>query len=123
MSTDAPWVTHCITAVRYIITKSTGFTLPYTYIGDFLHDVVHLGKSWARLVPITEHERGDLVFFHRYSKVHKVYMITHVGVFIDEFWNYFHSSNQWWKVDNISQSLIKGTIVTCELAMRRTDPR
>jgi cell wall-associated NlpC family hydrolase len=123
MSADAPWITHCITAVRYIIAKSTGFTLPYTYIGDLLCDMVMTGFAWARLVPLHDHERGDLLFFHRRSPAHKAYMITHVGIFVDDAWNYFHSSNAWWIIENISSSLIQWTIVSCELAMRRTDPR
>lgn len=123
MSADAPWVTHCITAVRYVILQSTGFTLPYTYIGDFLGHMIHDGNQWARLIPLEDHDRWDLVFFHRRSPAHKTYMIAHVGIFTDAYWNYFHSSPKWGKIDNISYSLINGTIVACNLAMRRTDPR
>lgn len=123
MSADAPWVTHCITAVRYIVSRSTWFVLPYSYIGDIIHSVVHNSTWWARLIPLDEHERGDLVFFHRRSPAHRVHMITHVGIFTDDTGNYFHSSPKWGKIENIASSLLEWTIVACDLAMRRTDPR
>jgi cell wall-associated NlpC family hydrolase len=77
----------------------------------------------ARLISLEEAELWDLVFFHRRALAHKVHMISHVGIFVDGDGNYFHSSPKWGKVDNISDSLIKGTIVTCRLALKRTDPR
>lgn len=36
---DAPETTHCISAVRYIIERSTGITLPKVYIGDFCREI------------------------------------------------------------------------------------
>ena len=45
----------------------------------------------AVLVPLEEGERGDLIFFHRKSLTYKAYMITHVGILIDEE-TFFHST-------------------------------
>lgn len=119
----APKITHCISAVRYIISKSTWFQLPHMYIGDFIAYMLANTIAWSRLIPLCDHDRGDLVFFHKKSVAHKVYMITHIWIFIDDEWNYFHSSPKWWKIESIRNSMNLGNIVTCKMATRNTDPR
>lgn len=120
---DAPQVTHCISAVRYIISKSTGFHLPHVYIGDFISYMLANSVAWSRLIPLYDHDMGDLVFFHKRSVAHRAYMITHVGVFVDDEWSFFHSSPKWWKIESIENSLHHGRIVTCKIATQNTDPR
>lgn len=119
----APWVTHCISAVRYIIRKSTGFNLPHEYIWDFVTNMLYNWVAWSHLIPLKDAERWDLVFFHRKSLAHRVYMISHVWLFVDDMWNYFHSSPKGGKIESVNSAINRGTIVDCRLAMKRTDLR
>ena len=120
---DLPHMSHCVNAIRYILSRNSWDNLPYAYIGNLIHTLIERSFLWARLIPLEEHARWDLVFFHRRSIAHRAYMISHVGIFVDDNWTYFHSSPRWWKLDNIVDSLQKWTLVSCELAMKRTDPR
>ena len=122
---DAPQSTHCITAVRYIIEKSTWIILPKMYIGDFCRTIyeehTHLEP---KTIPITDHERWDLVFFMKKSQFHLSYMISHVGIFMDDNGKFFHSNpSQWWQLDKLSQHINRGKIATCRILSNYTDPR
>lgn len=55
---DAPETTHCISAIRYIIERSTGIILPKVYIGDFCREIysshTYLEPS---IFPLSDHQR------------------------------------------------------------------
>lgn len=123
--TDAPWVTHCISAVRYIVAKSTGIILPKAYIGDMCHEIF---TSHQCLEPevraLSEQERWDLIFFREKSLYHKAYMISHIGIFIDDDWDFFHSNwKKWGEINHISEYIQTGKIATCKILTNYTDPR
>ncbi len=120
---NAPGVTHCITAVRYVMEKSLGVQLPHVYIGNFIHHMVENRIFGASVIPLDEHDVWDLVFFHRKSLAHRIYMISHVWIFVDDTWNYFQSSPKGGEIESINSAINRGTIVDCRLAMKRTDPR
>lgn len=120
---DSPWVTHCVSAVRYLIEKSTWWQLPYYYVWDMCRKILENHSIDAHLVPIEEGKIGDLIFFHRKSVAHKAYMITHVGILVDED-SFFHSS--WSKdgsIEKIQSRMHTGTIATCRQLSSLTDPR
>ena len=122
---DAPQSTHCITAIRYLIEKSTWIILPKMYIGDFCRTIYDEYMYLDPLiVPIEEHQRWDLVFFMNNSRFHRAYMISHVGIFIDDEWDLFHSNwKKWWEINHISQYIQTGKIATCKILANYTDPR
>jgi cell wall-associated NlpC family hydrolase len=89
---DAPSMTDCITVIRWILRLSSDFLLPTAYIGDLpkiLVDEFDCSIHSLQLAQI-----GDLVFFEKFSKRHKSYMVTHIGCMItsEEF---IHSSLQY----------------------------
>lgn len=122
---DAPAITHCISAVRYIISKSTGIILPKAYIGDMCHEIC-LSHQYLepQVKPLREQERWDLIFFREKSSYHKAYMISHMGIFIDDDWDFFHSNwKKWWEINHISEYIQTGKIATCKILANYTDPR
>lgn len=125
IQTDAPWVTHCISAVRYIVEKSTGIILPKSYIGDICNEILTSHHYLEpNLVPINEQDRWDFVFFTKKSIYHKAYMISHIGIFIDDDWYFFHSNwKNWWEINHISECIDTGEIATCKVLTNYTDPR
>jgi cell wall-associated NlpC family hydrolase len=122
---DAPRITHCISAIRYAIEKSTGIILPKLHIGDFCCEIyTSYNYLEPHILPISDHQRWDLLFFHKRSDYHKAYMITHVGIFLNEDGDFFHSNYpKWWKIDNIRHYLNKWSIATCKVLSNYTDPR
>jgi hypothetical protein len=55
---DAPETTHCISAVRYIIEKSTGIVLPKIYIGDFCREIYNSHNYLEpNILPLSDHQR------------------------------------------------------------------
>mgnify|MGYP003419193359 FL=1 len=123
--TDAPWVTHCISAVRYIVAKSTEIILPKAYIGDMCHKICTSHQYLEpQMRPLSEQERWDLIFFREKSSYHRAYMISHIGIFIDDEWNFFHSNwKKWGEISNISEYIQTGKIATCKILANYTDPR
>lgn len=112
-----------MSAVRYILARTTGWVPPHFYIGDLCRKILDQRELDSRLVPLEDGERGDLIFFHGKSVVHQTYMITHVGILVDEDL-FFHSS--WSKdgsIDTIQSRIHDGTIATCKMLGRLTDPR
>lgn len=120
---DAPGVTHCVSAVRYIVKKATWWHLPYYYVGDMCRRILDNPQIHSSIVPLWEWDIWDMIFFRKKSITHRAYMITHIGILIDED-HFFHSSWwQWWKIDSIESRIKKGNIATCKLLTRFTDPR
>ncbi len=120
---DAPHTTHCVSAIRYAIEKASWISLPRFFVGDFARGMISYNFLNARLVPLVEQDRWDLIFFMRRSIGYKAFMITHVGIFMDESGNYFHSTLGGWKIENISSRINDWTIATCSQLSRFTDPR
>jgi hypothetical protein len=122
-TSDAPQVTHCVSAVRYALEQSTWHILPYYYVGDMCRRLLDIRFLGASIVPIEDWDLWDLVFFHRKSVTYKVYMITHVGILLDD-QRFFHST--WWRggiVENLSKILHQGNVATCRILSSLTDPR
>ncbi len=104
---DAPLITDCVTAVRWLLSTSSDFLLPMGYIGDLPRILL---DSWSRISPIQDARAGDLIFFERMSLTHQKYMVNHVGVMISQM-EFIHSSKSHngkihriddaWYMDNI----------------------
>lgn len=97
--------------------------LPHYYVGDMCRRVLDNQEIDTQLVPITDGEIGDLIFFHKKSITHRTYMITHVGILVSED-SFFHSS--WGKngsIESIESRMHRGNIATCKMLGRLTDPR
>ena len=78
---------------------------------------------YSCLVPIEEGDIGDLIFFHRKSIAHKAYMITHVGILVDED-SFFHSSwSRDGSIEPIASRIYQGNIATCKMLTQLTDSR
>ena len=120
---DAPWVTHCVSAVRFAFEKATQQIFPYYYVWDMCRRILDDRFSWAKLVPLDQVERRDIIFFHGFAKWHKRWMIYHVWIMLDEE-SFFHSTyGRWWAIDNISKPLQEGNIATCKQLSSYTDFR
>ena len=120
---EAPWITHCVSAVRHILRRTTGWMLPHYYVGNMCRKILDNSRISSHLIPLEEWEMGDLIFFHRKSAFHQAYMITHMWICMDEN-SFFHSS--WWnwgKINKINDCLSKGNIATCKILSNFTDPR
>lgn len=120
---DAPRLTHCVSAVRYIFEETTQNPFPYYYIGDMCRRILDERSLWARLVPLHEWEMGDLIFFCGRARRYQRYMIHHVGVLIDDS-SFFHSTyGKWWVIDSIEKAILKWNIATCKILNSYTDHR
>lgn len=88
---DAPDITDCVTAVRWLLALSSKYHLPTAYIGDLPNILI---ERWSDLVPLHERKAGDLIFFERMSPSHQKYMVNHMGLMItpNEF---IHSSKKY----------------------------
>jgi cell wall-associated NlpC family hydrolase len=89
---EAPYITDCITAVRWILHVASDFVLPTAYIGDL--PKILIDEYDCTIYSLQLAQAGDLIFFEKYSKRHQSYMVTHIGCMIsaDEF---IHSSLQY----------------------------
>jgi hypothetical protein len=123
LESNPPLVTDCISAVRYIIQKSTWANMPKAYIGDLGRVLVDRQFGGARLIPIEDQSLWDLVLFFRKSRRLWWYMNTHIGIFTDDVWNYAHSTISWYRNDNISKKLQAWRVSTCRQILALTDPR
>ncbi len=85
---DAPSITDCVTAVRWLLCASSDFRLPIGYIGDLPNALL---ASWSWKFSLQKAQMGDLIFFERMSKTHGKYMVNHVGVMISQT-EFIHSS-------------------------------
>jgi len=120
---DAPEVTHCISAVRYLIQKASGYTFPLMYVGDMCRNILDLWNPHARIVPLFHGDRWDLIFFRWESRNSQLPAITHVGILIDEE-RFFHSTyRRWWVIDSIHNRIMNGSIATCRILSSYTDER
>ena len=120
---DAPWVTHCVSAVRYLIQKASGYTLPLMYVGDMCRNILDKWVPSAHIIPLSEWDRWDLVFFLWRSRISHLPAITHVGVLLDGE-RLFHSTyGRWWVIDPICMRINDGSIATCRILSSYTDER
>ncbi len=120
---DAPWVTHCVSAVRYVIERATGYTLPHMYIGNMCRRILDAQVFPSRILPLDYWETWDLIFFRWRTRLYNSYMVTHVWILLDDEY-FFHSTlGRWWVTDNISGAVIQSNIASCDIMTRLTDPR
>ena len=87
-SEDAPGITDCVTAVRWLLSASSGFIFPVWYIGDLPKVLLAYG---AHIIPLSQAVAGDIIFFEKMSITHKTYMVTHIGLMISPH-EFIHSS-------------------------------
>lgn len=121
--TDAPWVTHCVSTARYLIQKASGYTFPLMYVGDMCRNILDTSIPHAHIIPLSDWDKWDLIFFRWVSRVSRLPAITHVGVLIDE-QNFFHSTYwRWWVIDAINEKIMDGSIATCRILSSYTDER
>ena len=59
---DAPEITNCITAIRYLFSKHTKLEIPSVYIGDMPRTLVTICNWSIQQVLISEIKFGDLLF-------------------------------------------------------------
>lgn len=85
---DAPSITDCVTAARWLLCASTDFIIPVGYIGDLPRILLN---SWSRISPLQDVRAGDLIFFEKMSLTHRKYMVYHIGVMISAK-EFIHSS-------------------------------
>lgn len=118
---DAPGLTDCITAVRWILAQSSDFLLPHGYIGDFPNMLTECGYS---MFPLSDAQRWDLIFFERMSFTHQKYMIAHIGIMTSAT-EFFHSSLHfwWWNISWIHDFDYKNSILDESFLQIAKDPR
>lgn len=85
---DAPRITDCVTAVRWLLSVSSDYKFPFWYIGDLANMLL---EEKARIIPLTDAQIGDIIFFEKMSQRHKKYMIPHIGLMISSC-EFIHSS-------------------------------
>ncbi len=85
---SAPLITDCVTAVRWLLATSSDYIFPFWYIGDLPNMICDTG---AKIISLSDAQRGDIIFFEKMSLTHKKYMITHVGLMISSY-EFIHSS-------------------------------
>ncbi len=88
---DAPEITNCVTAIRYIFHKHSSLEIPSVFIGDMPRILVSMCNWSIRYVRISEMELGDLLFLrsnddqntlsHERYIVHVLMAIGHSVVF------------------------------------------
>lgn len=120
---DAPRVTHCVSALRYLIQKASGYTFPLMYVWDMCRNILDEWNLRANIVPLSQGDRWDLIFFRWKSRNSFLPAITHVGALVNST-HFFHSTYwRWWVIDSISDRIHDGTIATCRILSSLTDER
>lgn len=51
---DSPSITHCVSAVRFLISKSTWWQLPHYYVGDMCRKILDNPKISCKIYPFSE---------------------------------------------------------------------
>lgn len=127
---QAPWVTDCITAVRYVVNRLSRESFPLTYIWDTPKDLIWEGylKSrflWASIVLFDKASTWDLVFFYWASqRWNSPWMVKHIWIILDPGMNYFHSDVWvWGNISCLNNHEDYSRIATGKQMMESTDPR
>jgi hypothetical protein len=129
----APFVTNCVTAVRYLLTHSSPYYLPKVFIGDMPRILVGCGCTVHR-IKILEMKPGDLLFFKRVPSCQPQFekqYIGHIAIALGAA-QVFHST--WMRgggdredlskpVDLYAKNLLDRSIDEPSLFLRYIDPR
>lgn len=116
---EAPEYTDCVTALRWLLHISSDMLIPRAYIWDLSHEIATL----CDIIPLSEAQIGDIIFFEKMSKTHKKYMVTHVGMMVDNE-HFIHASlRENGKISSIHDILYTHDILEESFLSLAHDPR